>query len=314
YSYSVSYLRNISSTPTFNRLVDIRSDSEDGDTLPHQDESSSDFSVEEGPQLFSQGELNHLVRDLGLSEHGTELLGSRLKNKNLLTPGTSFSWYRHQEKEFTQFFSKEGNLAFCNDVQGLMKCFDIEYDPSEWRLSIYSSKTSLKAVFLHNVNSFASLLLGHSVHLEENYNDLSMILEKVNYKEYCRDFKMLTMLLGWQTDYTKCPCFLCLWDSRARDLHWTEADWSLRETMGDKEKEAPDSFKDVVHRFSGNTKDPIYKTIVQRIWTAYEAQGWKLSLKVHFQHSHIDCFPENLGDYSEEQGARFHQDVRDRER
>ncbi|GBM43452.1 hypothetical protein AVEN_74170-1 [Araneus ventricosus] len=94
-------------------LDDIRSDSEDGDTLPHQDESRSDFSVDEGPQPFSQSELNDLVRDLGLSKDGAEFLGSRLKNKNLLTPGTSFSWYRrHREKEFTQCFSKEGNLVF----------------------------------------------------------------------------------------------------------------------------------------------------------------------------------------------------------
>ncbi|GBM21347.1 hypothetical protein AVEN_149916-1 [Araneus ventricosus] len=152
-------------------LVDIRSDSEDGDSLPHQDESRLDFSVEEGPQPFSQSELNDIVRDLGLSKHGAELLGSRLKNKILLTPGTSFSWYRYQEKGFTQFFSKEGNLVFRNDIQGIMKCFDIEYDPSEWHLFIYSSKTSLKAVFLHNGNSFSSFSLGHSVHLEENYND-----------------------------------------------------------------------------------------------------------------------------------------------
>ncbi|GBL62458.1 hypothetical protein AVEN_31990-1, partial [Araneus ventricosus] len=128
---------------------DIRSDSEDGYTLPHQDESSSDFSVDEGPQPFSQSELNDLARDLGLSKDGAELLGSRLKNKNLLTPGTSFSWSRHREKEFTQFFSKEGKLVFCNDVQGLKKCFDIEYDPSEWRLFVDSSEISLKAVLLH---------------------------------------------------------------------------------------------------------------------------------------------------------------------
>ncbi|GBM76331.1 hypothetical protein AVEN_222248-1 [Araneus ventricosus] len=104
-----------------------------------------------------------------------------------------------------------------------MKCFDIEYDPSEWSLFIDLSKTSLKAVLLHNGNSFASLPLGHSVHLEEIYNDLSMILEKINYKEYrwmvCGDFKILTMLLGQQAGYTKYSCFLCLWDSRARDLH-----------------------------------------------------------------------------------------------
>ncbi|GBL96009.1 hypothetical protein AVEN_199970-1 [Araneus ventricosus] len=40
--------------------------------------------------------------------------------------------------------------------------------------------------------------------------------------------------------------------------------------------------------------------------TAYEAEGYKMGLKVHFLHSYIDCFPENLGAYSEEQGERFH--------
>ncbi|GBM87998.1 hypothetical protein AVEN_185935-1 [Araneus ventricosus] len=103
---TVSHTSEISVQHPPSSLVDIQSDSEDGNTLPHQDETSSDFSVEEGPQLFSQSELNDLVRDLGLSKHGNELLGSILKNKNLLTPGTSFFWYRRQEKEFTQFFSK----------------------------------------------------------------------------------------------------------------------------------------------------------------------------------------------------------------
>ncbi|GBM62273.1 hypothetical protein AVEN_264136-1 [Araneus ventricosus] len=121
-----------------------------------------------------------------------------------------------------------------------MKCFNIEYDPSESRLFIDSSKISLKAVLLHNGNSFASLPLGHSVHLEENYNDLSMILEKINYQEHrwmvCRDFKMLTMLLGQQPGYIKYPCFLCLWDNRARDLHWTKTDWPLRGALTPGEK------------------------------------------------------------------------------
>ncbi|GBM58594.1 hypothetical protein AVEN_166985-1 [Araneus ventricosus] len=87
------------------------------------------------------------------------------------------------------------------------------------------------------------------------------------------------------------------------------------ETMGDKEKEASDSYKDVVHRFLENVKDPLYKTIVQcMMLTAYEAQGCNMSLKVHYQHSHMDCLPQNLGAYSDEQGERFHQDVRDFER
>lgn len=35
-----------------------------------------------------------------------------------------------------------------------------------------------------------------------------------------------------------------------------------------------------------------------------------MSIKLHFSHSHLDRFPENLGDFSEEQGERFHQDIR----
>ncbi|GBM35497.1 hypothetical protein AVEN_257195-1 [Araneus ventricosus] len=122
-----------------------------------------------------------------------------------------------------------------------MNCFDIEHDQTELRLFIDSSKTSLKAVMLHNGNSFASLPLGHSVHSAENYNDLSMILEKVNSQEHCcmgcEDFKMLIMLLAQHAGYTKYPCFLCLWNSRARDLHWTKTDWSLRGSLTPGEKD-----------------------------------------------------------------------------
>jgi DNA-binding ferritin-like protein len=32
-----------------------------------------------------------------------------------------------------------------------------------------------------------------------------------------------------------------------------------------------------------------------------------MSLKVHFLHSHLDFFPENLGEVSDEQGERFQQ-------
>jgi hypothetical protein len=42
--------------------------------------------------------------------------------------------------------------------------------------------------------------------------------------------------------------------------------------------------------------------------------GCNISLKLHFLHFHLDYFPENLGDLSEEQGARFHQDVKEMER
>jgi hypothetical protein len=38
-----------------------------------------------------------------------------------------------------------------------------------------------------------------------------------------------------------------------------------------------------------------------------------MSLKVHFLNSHLDCFPENLGAVSDEQGERFHQVIKEME-
>ena len=35
-----------------------------------------------------------------------------------------------------------------------------------------------------------------------------------------------------------------------------------------------------------------------------------MSIKMHFLSSHLDYFPDNCGDLSEEQGERFHQDIR----
>jgi len=35
-----------------------------------------------------------------------------------------------------------------------------------------------------------------------------------------------------------------------------------------------------------------------------------MSFKIHFLHSHLDFFPENLGDVSNEHGERFHQEIK----
>ena len=45
--------------------------------------------------LFTQCELNDLVRDLGLTEDSTEILRSKLSEKNLLSQNTSYFQYRH---------------------------------------------------------------------------------------------------------------------------------------------------------------------------------------------------------------------------
>ncbi|KAL4715297.1 hypothetical protein ACJJTC_010867 [Scirpophaga incertulas] len=47
----------------------------------------------------------------------------------------------------------------------------------------------------------------------------------------CVDLKMVNFLLGQQSGYTKYPCFICLWDSRAKEDHWKKVVWPARENM-----------------------------------------------------------------------------------
>ena len=86
------------------------------------------------------------------------------------------------------------------------------------------------------------------------------------------------------------------------------------DTMNNDEKEAWTAFRDVVFKFLGNTKDADYKNIVQNMLQKFEKLGCLMSLKLHFLKSHLDFFPPNLGAVSDEQGERFHQDIRVMER
>ena len=47
----------------------------------------------------------------------------------------------------------------------------------------------------------------------------------------CVDFKMVNFLLGQQGGYTKNPCFLCLWDSRADAEHHHRREWPVRSEL-----------------------------------------------------------------------------------
>jgi hypothetical protein len=99
------------------------------------------------PQLSTQSELNDVRRDLGLLKDKAELLGSRLKENNLLAAGTSMYLHRSREQEFTSYFPQDVDLVYCCNIAGLMQKFGIEYKVNEWRLFFDYSKRSLKAVF-----------------------------------------------------------------------------------------------------------------------------------------------------------------------
>ncbi|GFW09754.1 uncharacterized protein TNCV_868161 [Trichonephila clavipes] len=83
------------------QISHISSDSDDG-----YDPGTND------PELFSQSDLNDLVRDLGLPKDTAEVLGHRLKERHLLNSGVSFSWYRFREKGICPFFYARGGHSF----------------------------------------------------------------------------------------------------------------------------------------------------------------------------------------------------------
>lgn len=352
------------------------------------------------PHLISQVELNDLVRELYLSKQQAELLASRLKEWNFLEKDTKISYYRNRNKDLMKYFTKKDLLCSCCNVNGLMAALGIDYNASDWRLFIDSSKASLKAVLLHNSNKNPSVPVAHAVGMKETYESMSLILKSVNYQAHlwkiCGDLKVIGLLLGLQGGFTKYCCFLCLWDSRATNEHYNTKIWPKRGTFipgqkniahaplvspqdvflpalhiklglmknfvkalnkeGDgfkylkdvftklsdaKVKEGifvgPDirkllndaifdsklnsvellawkSFKDVVHGFLGNNKAENSDQLVENLLVNYRNLGCRMSLKIHFLHSHLDFFPPNLGAVSDEQGERFHQDVLQMER
>ena len=315
----------------------------------------------------------------------------------MLQKETNVTFYRNREKDLLDFFKTEKDFVYCCDVAGLLSAMGApQYDPSEWRLFIDSSKKSLKCVLLHNGNLFGAIPIGHSVQLKEKYENIKTVLDLLKYDEHkwviCVDLKMVNFLLGQQGGYTKYPCFLCLWDSRARDKHWEQKLWPVRKslTVGEKniihqplverekiilpplhiklglikqfvkalhvesdcfkficttfpglsyekikagvfdgpqirklmksqnfsssmtdvEKRAWDSFVGVVNGFLGSTKAANYKDLVAILLASYHLLGCNMSIKVHFLNSHLDEFPANLGDVSDEHGERFHQDLK----
>jgi hypothetical protein len=151
-------------------------------------------------QPLDQSELNDLVRDLGFTKEKSELLGSTLKQKNLLAPGTTFYWYRNHEEEIKKFFIREGELVYCCNIPGLIHRLGGAYEPDDWCLSSDSSKSSLKAVLLNNENNLASVPVANSSSLKESYENLQMVLENIKYNEHkwhvCCDLKACGILLA----------------------------------------------------------------------------------------------------------------------
>lgn len=76
------------------------------------------------------------------------------------------------------------------------------------------------------------------------------------------------------------------------------------------EQKAWNSFVSIVQNFLGKHKAENYVELVNDMLNNFRSLGCNMSIKVHYLHIPLDRFPDNLGDISEEQGERFHQDIK----
>jgi hypothetical protein len=73
------------------------------------------------PHLIFQSELNDLMRDFNLFKSQAKLLGSRIKEWNLLSACTKISFFAAGMLTRSGFFYKDDTLHFCMDVSSLLR-------------------------------------------------------------------------------------------------------------------------------------------------------------------------------------------------
>ncbi|UYV80722.1 hypothetical protein LAZ67_19001537 [Cordylochernes scorpioides] len=88
-----------------------------------------------------------------------------------------------------------------------------------------------------------------------------------------------------------------------------QQDGNFQNSLNEVEAAAWNSFRNVRKNFLGSVRVENYRDIVNDLLLSYKALGCNMSLKIHFLHSHLDFFPDNLGAVSDEHGERFHQDI-----
>ena len=75
----------------------------------------------ESPHRLTQNELNDLVSNLELPKVKAELLASRMKQWKYLYEGMKITLSCYRQKNLEEFFTMEGTLVACKDVDGLFK-------------------------------------------------------------------------------------------------------------------------------------------------------------------------------------------------
>ena len=112
--------------------------SEDSATASENSDIDAEYAptTSAEPHFPTKQELDDLIRNLGLTKFGAELLTSRLNEWNLLSDDSKSTAYRKRQLEFSVNFDIIEYLCYCKDVEGLFHAVEIDHDPTQWRLSL----------------------------------------------------------------------------------------------------------------------------------------------------------------------------------
>jgi hypothetical protein len=86
----------------------------------------------------------------------------------LLHEDIKICYFCNCQNEIEEFFSQENDLVFDNGVCSIVEALGHQNNPSGWYLFIDSAEVSLKAVLLHNMNTFPSVHLAHAANMKES--------------------------------------------------------------------------------------------------------------------------------------------------
>lgn len=130
--------------------------------------------------------MDYIVAKLRLSQRDSEMLTKFLKRRKLTQQNLKSTAYRSRQNDFKKLYTVDdaNTFTYCNNIPSLVNKMGMEYNADEWRLFIDGSTTSLKAVLLHRTNKKPSIPLGFSANMEEWYETLSQIMEKIKYEEH----------------------------------------------------------------------------------------------------------------------------------
>jgi len=102
-----------------------------------------------------------------------------MKQWKYLDEGVKITLYPYRKKNLEEFFTMEGTLVSCKDVDGLFKALNMSHCSNDWRLFIDSPKVSLKAVLPHNGNVLPSIPVAHAFGIKESDDSMKQLLQYI---------------------------------------------------------------------------------------------------------------------------------------